>query len=374
MRRVLVLATVLGLGVPAAARGGIYNFAEPAEKFGTFAEFSDSLIFLRQINSPVIDTPHRQRYLLMADLMADPAKRGIPANLDDLDRLNLSGYLLRLRDPSARRNEIRYLQAKDVLEPLVRRDPKNFLAQSNLATAYQKLGQGQRALDTLSAALDEWPKKWHDLPKERREFFEKKLHWNEAPFQWYREAETYQRRLWLLRQKKLTPEGPDALFDKGEEKVRFVGPSGKYEAGKMAASERRKLPTNALAVVEQLLLWEPDDARLLWLAAELLNAEGDAERARDLMLYVIGSAQYATPELKEHRDVLVRETPPKQNRPLDFGEPAGKAADDKVEDPARWPANPWQLLGVGFGAGAVVALLGVWQVREIRRRRAPARP
>ena len=100
-----------------------------------------------------------------------------------------------------------------------------------------------------------------------------------------------------------------------------------------------------------MLLWEPDDARLLWLAAELLNAEGDAAGARDLMRYVIENLQYVTPELKEHRDVLVREVPPRQNRPLDFGDPAGKAVEDKVEPTSPWPTNPWQLLGVGFAAG-----------------------
>jgi tetratricopeptide (TPR) repeat protein len=371
MRLVFVVTAGLGLCLllPARAPGGLYNFAEPADKFGTFEEFSEALVQVRQINSTEILTPSRQRYLLMADL----AERDIPAEMDDLDRINLSGYLLRLRDPKdARKNNRRYLQAKKILESVVRRDPKNFLAHSNLATAYWKLDQLQRAETTLSVALDNWPRRWQDLPKERRTLLEKKLHWEEPQFQQYREVETYQRKLLLLRlrdaQKRPPPQDPDPLFDTREEKVHFVGPSGKYEAGKLAADEKSKLPQNALAIVEQLVLWEPDDPRLRWLAAELFNAEGNAKGALKLFEYLIDVDKIVSPELKEHRAVLVRETPASPRPALDFTEPAAKVeAKDGATSP--WPTNPWQLLGVGFGAGALVALLGVWQVREIRRRR-----
>jgi tetratricopeptide (TPR) repeat protein len=367
MRRALVIATVLGLAVPGRTWGGIYNFAEAPEKYGTYEELKNSLAFLRQINNPELPTPHRLRYLLMADL----AEKGA-ARLDDLDRINLSGYLLRLRDPkSPRRNEQYYLLATELLQPLVRRDPKNFLAQANLATAWLKLGQLQRAQTTQSVALEQWPRRWKDLPKERRELLEK-LRWNEAKFQLYREAEKYQLKLLLLRlresQRKQPPDQLDPLFDTGGEKVQFVGPGGKYEPGKLAAAERQKLPANALAIVEQLVLWDPDDLRLRWLAAELFNAEGEMGAARDLLVYLSWNEGFNPPELKEHRDILVRQAPAPQTA---VETPA--PTPDKVEPTSPWPTNPWQLLGVGFGAGAVVALLGVWQVREIRRR-AAARP
>src|SRR5437879_664259 len=132
MRRVFIVVIVLGLGMPARSGGGIYNFAEPPEKFGTYEEFKESLVFLRQINSTLIETPHRRRYLMMAELAELAERRGVPAAMDDLERLNLSGYLLRLNKSNTRLNDRLYLLAAATLQPLVRRDPKNFLAQSNL--------------------------------------------------------------------------------------------------------------------------------------------------------------------------------------------------------------------------------------------------
>jgi hypothetical protein len=45
--------------------------------------------------------------------------------------------------------------------------------------------------------------------------------------------------------------------------------------------------------------------------------------------------------------------------------PAAAPADPE----AGWTPNPWQMLGVGFLGGLVVAFLGYWQVRELLRRR-----
>ena len=227
-------------------------------------------------------------------------------------------------------------------------------------------------MDALSVALACWPASWHEVPKQRQELLAK-LGWNEARFQGYREAETYLLALWKLRQR----EGPgnrsrglDPLFGT----VRFVGPDGRYHAGKLSAVERAKLPTNAAAVVEQLVLWQPDDLRLFWLAGELINAEGNARGALSIFNELI-KADYAPPELKEHFRILKEETRADKGPAPEFSEPAaGKDTGAKIGDTSPWPTNPWQLLGVGFGAGALVALLGVWQVREIRRRRAPARP
>jgi tetratricopeptide (TPR) repeat protein len=371
MRRVLLVAIVLCMLTPARLPGGVYNFAEPPDGFGTFEEFRDSLKRLRQIYSVEIQTPHRQRYRLLADL----AEKGVQPTLDDLERLNLSGYLLYVRKSDPRQNERLSQLAVEILQPVVRRDPSNFLAWSNLATAYHRLGQNHRALDALGESLARWPKSWRDLPKERQKWLSD-LGWNEAQFQWYREVETYQRKLLLLRLREGTMKSPqtvDALFDKEDSTVRFVGPSGKYEAGKLALSEKVKLPKNALAIVEQLVLWMPDDLRLIWLAGELFNAEGNARGALTLFNELVEANQYAPPELEEHRRTLRREAPAEQRPPLDFSEPGAKN-ETKSDVTSPWPTNPWQLLGVGFGAGAVIALLGAWQVREIRRRlRAPAR-
>lgn len=57
--------------------------------------------------------------------------------------------------------------------------------------------------------------------------------------------------------------------------VRFVNDAGSYQPGVLAAAERAKLPPDAIAIVQQLVLWYPSDNRLYWLLAELYAAEGD---------------------------------------------------------------------------------------------------
>src|SRR5205823_3935266 len=91
---------------------------------------------------------------------------------------------------------------------------------------------------------------------------------------WFKQAERYQLTLLRLRMREgfgrraggrpVPATDVDALFG-----VRFIGPSGEYEAGKIADAERSKLPADAVAIVQQLLLWFPDDTRLLWLLGEL---------------------------------------------------------------------------------------------------------
>jgi tetratricopeptide (TPR) repeat protein len=373
MRRALVIATVLGLAVPARMWGGIYNFAEEAPRLGSYEEFRDSLARVKQIYSVERPTTAKLRFGLVGELVG----RGLPPSANDLDRLNLSGYLLYLRTEDARQNGKYYQQAVEELQPVLRRDrdPKNFLGWSNRATAYHQLGQESRAQDALSEALVNWPESWQEVPKERKVLLES-LGWNATKFQAYREAETYLLKLWKLRQREgagnLSP-GLDSLFDTKEDRVRFVGPDGKYQAGKLSAIERAKLPKNALAIVEQLVLWQPSDLRLYWLAGELINADGNARGALSIFNELV-NANYTPAELKEHWRILRDEVRPDNDQSPDMtGPTAGKDTGPKVEPTSPWPTNPWQLLGVGFGAGAVVALLGVWQVREIRRR-AAARP
>jgi len=57
--------------------------------------------------------------------------------------------------------------------------------------------------------------------------------------------------------------------------VRFVNEAGNYQPGTLAAAERAKLPSDAIPIVQQLLLWFPGENRLYWLLAELYAAQGD---------------------------------------------------------------------------------------------------
>ena len=64
------------------------------------------------------------------------------------------------------------------------------------------------------------------------------------------------------------------------QRVRFVGPSGKYEAGTIAPKQWGEVPSDAIDVVMQLHLWLPFDNRLSWLLGELLNGLGDVRVRR----------------------------------------------------------------------------------------------
>ena len=52
--------------------------------------------------------------------------------------------------------------------------------------------------------------------------------------------------------------------------VRFANDGGIYQPGALATAERAKLPPDAIAIVQQLLLWYPTDSRLYWLLGETL--------------------------------------------------------------------------------------------------------
>jgi hypothetical protein len=152
--------------------------------------------------------------------------------------------------------------------------------------------------------------------------------------------------------------------------MRFVGESGQYEAGVLAARERSKLPADAIAIVQQLLLWLPEDTRLYWLLGELYNAAGDTDAARRILEDCVDNRRFEGHELRAHRQII-RESAPK----------SGLLLEPEVEAPAKapesTPAADWlpdagKLIAVGGIAAVVIAFLLYLQVRELRRRRRPS--
>lgn len=148
-------------------------------------------------------------------------------------------------------------------------------------------------------------------------------------------------------------EGPTPLFPlpapgRPADPVRFVNDAGGYEPGTLAAAERAKLPPDALAVVQQLLLWFPGDTRLYWLLAELYAAGGDLAAAQAVLDECAWSRQYGNRKaLMDHRAAVAAAVEAGRPRPAEL---------------------PISLRSILLYFGAVVALAAVAAARGFRKR------
>ena len=166
-------------------------------------------------------------------------------------------------------------RAVELLRPAQRDHPTHFHIVANLGTAWQMQGDLEQAAVCLEQAVQLAPGK---LEK----------------------AEQYHLKLVRLRQREAA--GTQALDDLFG--VRYVGDDDKYEPGKMAAAERKKLPADAAAVLQHLALWLPADARLLWQLAELANAHGDVKTAASIMDGCVTEFGLRAADLRQHRQAV----------------------------------------------------------------------
>jgi tetratricopeptide (TPR) repeat protein len=162
-------------------------------------------------------------------------------------------------------------KAVEVLRTAQRDHPNHFRIAANLGTAWQLQGDLEQAATALQQAIRQAPGKWQ-------------------------KAEEYQ--LSLIRFRQRQPKDSQDLDDLF--RIHYVGESGLYEPGKLAAAQRKKLPTEAVAIAQQLALWLPADPRLLWQLAELANAHGDVRTAAAIM---DGCVEFGirSQVLREHR-------------------------------------------------------------------------
>jgi hypothetical protein len=141
---------------------------------------------------------------------------------------------------------------------------------------------------------------------------------------------------------------PDAIWP-----VKWVNDAGLYEPGKLAAAEKAKLPggdfTEALATVQQLVLWFPLDIRLYWLLGELYAAKGDFHAAKRVMDECVNTGHYSNRKaLMHHREAVSK-----------AAAAAGEAAPPELA-PAQPPPEPEQPPAqVPFSFGAVWVYFGV---------------
>lgn len=254
-----------------AARSGLHYSGEPfAELPSQWRGFMLDWRALRGIATPataqVPASPLRKQYQDEAQRFRDVAKtRSLTAD----EQADFGAVLLRLGEVDA---------ALDVLREAQRSHPQHYATLANLGTAWQLAGDLEQAAECLRQAVVLAPGKNQRVEE---------LH------------------LKLVRQRLRQPKDAQELDDLFG--VRYVGESGKFEPGKLAAAERKKLPSDAVANVQQVALWFPGDARLLWQLAELASAHGDVRTGADLMDICVMQFGLSAPDLRERR-VIARET------------------------------------------------------------------
>ena len=351
MGRIRIAAIGLLVALAESVQAGFYDPRHPTSPLVTksgvrplyYDQFRDEIDRLIAIGNPLrMVGPQAAARLATLKQRDQLISRGL-SKLNPIDLAELGYVQWRLRDSDA---------ALTTFKHAAIHDPRNFWALTNLGSAHQSLGQLREALPNLEAARDLFPASWPGGPP--------------AADEWFKQAESYQFKLLRLRLREWVSRPPgarpmpaadvDALFD-----VHFRGPDGKYEAGKLAAAEQAKLPKDAIAIVQQLLLWFPEDTRLLWLLGELYNAEGNLEAAAKCSIMCVWSRRYESPALRDHRRIV-----------QDAYEAQMKAAEQSpvpASQPAAITYRPAGSLYQRPGFLAFVLLLaGYWQISDWVRR------
>lgn len=266
------LHTVVGfcllLALPAFCQAGLYYSGEPmAELPSQWRGYLLDQQTLRMIaakpkpGDPV--HPVREQYLQKAEEL-EKTKKSRALTADEL--ADLGAIYVRLGEVS---------KALPVLRNAYAQYPNHFHIAANLGTAWQLQGDFQQAALALKHAVELAPGKSQT-------------------------AEQYHLKLVQLRLKEgKGSQGLDDLFG-----VRFVGDEGKYQPGKIADKEKKKFPSKAVAIMQQLCLWLPGDARLLWQLGEIANAHGDVKIAAGMMDGCVIQFGLKHKELRDHRLTL----------------------------------------------------------------------
>jgi hypothetical protein len=370
---------LVGMTAP-TARAGIYNLEEPPTTLppaysligrpipDTDLRF-ERLPLLMSITDPdpkapnVKVTPLREAYVAEEERLKEKQKG---PGLSVAETISYTACLLRRG---------RYDLASRALDVALAHCPDNEPGRAFLllhqAVAYEHTpGLEQRVQRLRELALKAWPSAWPG--------------WGQIELEWYYRAEKYQLELLKLRQRQPSPMAPlEPLFPK----ARFVGRSGKYEAGGIAPAQAAELPVEAEAIVVQLLLWQPADQRLLWLYGELLNARGDVATAADVLIRCADNGLSNVPELMQHRAILkaaVKNLPPKRDNFVAAQPSPAATRPTTVTPPPPPPADPaassgdylpdLRVLGTGVVIGLFLGVITVVQWQHWQRRRDRASP
>lgn len=341
MRRTVVAGVILLAVAAGRAEAGLYipgeepDFVSGDGKVQEFA-FDQFRIRLNDVLSIVVDktvSASRRQYLKRADEFR-------ARNIERLSAAELIAFgecLVRLGD--LEHSFVAYHMSS-------RRDPRSFLALSGLAAVHQMRGELLQAREAQRDALSLRPKQLPGM--------------SPAQTAWLlnveqRFADLQKGRLREARDKTpLSDLTPDDLFG-----VTFIGNSGGYEAGTIADNFKAKLPGDAIAIVQQLLLWFPHDARLVWLLGELYNATGQMNEALTLFDECMFVRSFQTARLREHRRIV-------QERLEQIAAAAEQQRREAEEK--QFSKHPEVLWVVGVVGGTLIVLLAIWQIWIFARR------
>lgn len=262
------LAGVLvALALPGLARAGLYysgeQFAELPSRPSGFLTDHRALRAAGYERPDGLPSPLRDDYLTAADRLEKLRKaRVLTAN----EVADLGAVYIRLGKPD---------KALNLLAPAVRKFPDHFAVAANLGTAFQLTGDLERAATQLEEAVKLAPAKLKPFEQAHLKLVTLRLKEGKAAN---------------------APSAVDDLWG-----VKYVGPTGAPEPNALADAERKKLPADALVTVQQLALWLPADARLLWQLGEVCNALGDVRSAASALDGCVTEFALAAPDLRKRR-------------------------------------------------------------------------
>jgi hypothetical protein len=150
--------------------------------------------------------------------------------------------------------------------------------------------------------------------------------------------------------------------------VRFVNDVGVYQPGRLAAAEQAKLPADAIAIVQQLLLWFPGETRLYWLLAELYAASNNLRDAAILFERCSWSRQYGNRKVMMEHRTAVQSAVPKDALPEDA--PLTQPGTDPSQTPEPQPPDqaPISMKTIWFYFGAIGLVVVFAFIRTMSRR------
>lgn len=266
MPRVAALLVLFAAVIP--LRAGLHYSGEPIAELPS--RWRGFLLDQRTLRQAAVapapgqpESPVRTRYQREADRLAALARtRTLSAD----ESADLGALLVRLGNGT---------RAIEVLRAGHRLHPLHYRLAANLGTAWQLQGDLDQAASLLEQAV------------------------RLAPGKTVRAEELHLRLVRQRRRERPGAQGLDDLFG-----VTFIGPTGRYEAGRLAAAASKELPLAAAALTQQLALWLPADGRLLWQLAELANAHGDVTTAAAILDGCVSEFHLRDPLLLAHRRVV----------------------------------------------------------------------